>query len=198
MKIINCEQGTKEWFDSKLGIPSASNFDKIITTRGVVSKSKIKYLYRLAGEKVSGIMEETYQNAAMARGVEMEHEARNLYSVITGKQVQEVGFCVNEGKYIFGASPDGLVNDEGCIEIKCPTIAVHVEYLLKNDLPTAYFQQVQGQLFVTDRKWCDFVSYYPGIKSLIIRVERDEKFINALKTELKLFCLELDDVIEKN
>ena len=197
MKIINCEQGTPEWFNAKTGVPSASNFDSIVTTKGIVSKSKTKYLYRLAGEKVSGIIEETYQNAAMLRGIEMEHEARNLYSVLNDVTVEEVGFCLSEGKYVFGASPDGLVESDGGIEIKCPTQVVHVEYLLDNKLPTKYFQQVQGCLLVTGRKWWDFMSYYPGIKPLIIRVERDEKFIEALSTELKLFCLELNDVIEK-
>lgn len=197
MRIVDCLQGTSEWFSARCGIPSASNFDQIITTKLEPSKQRQKYLYRLAGERVSGMAEETYQNNAMLRGIELENEARNLYQVINDVEVKQVGFCLTEGKFVAGASPDGLIGDDGCIEIKCPTMAVHVGYLLDGKLPTDYFQQTQGQLFVTGRTWCDFVSYYPGIKPLIVRVERDEQFIKALTVELEIFCSELEDVIKK-
>lgn len=194
MKIINCEQGSLEWFEARLGIPSSSNFDKIITTAGKPSKQREKYMYRLAGEAVSGVLEESYQNAAMLRGIEMEDEAKQLYTLITGNEVIEVGFCVEEG---YGASPDGLIAEKGCLELKCPLVATHVGYLLANKLPTDYFQQVQGQLLVTGREWADFMSYSPGLKPMIVRVNRDETFINALKIELAVFCEELRVVIGK-
>lgn len=194
MKIINCEQGSLEWFEARLGIPSSSNFDKIITTAGKPSKQREKYMYRLAGEAVSGVLEESYQNAAMLRGIEMEDEAKQLYTLITGNEVTEVGFCVEEG---YGASPDGLIAEKGCLELKCPLVATHVGYLLANKLPTDYFQQVQGQLLVTGREWADFMSYSPGLKPMIVRVNRDETFINALKIELAVFCEELRVVIGK-
>lgn len=194
MKIINCEQGSLEWFEARLGIPSSSNFDKIITTAGKPSKQREKYMYRLAGESVSGVLEESYQNAAMLRGIEMEDEAKQLYTLITGNEVTEVGFCVEEG---YGASPDGLIAEKGCLELKCPLVATHVGYLLANKLPTDYFQQVQGQLLVTGREWADFMSYSPGLKPMIVRVNRDETFINALKIELAVFCEELRVVIGK-
>lgn len=192
MKIVDVVQGSPEWFAVRLGIPTASNFSNIITTKGEPSKQAQKYMYRLAGESVSGQMEETYQNAAMTRGIEMEAEARALYEVVKGVSVQQVGFCLGNS---YGASPDGLIGDDGCLEIKCPTIAVHVEYLLSGKLPTTYFQQVHGEMFVAERKWCDFVSYYPGLKPLIIRVERDENFISKLESELKSFCSELETTI---
>ena len=194
MKVIDCVQGTPEWIAARCGVPSASNFDMIITGKGEPSKQRIKYLYRLAGETITKIPEETYQNAAMQRGIEMESEARQLYELISGESVQEVGFCLAEG---FGASPDGVVGDKGLLEIKCPTMAVHVGYLLDNSLPSEYFQQTQGQLLATGREWVDFFSYYPGLKPLLIRVYRDEKFIKALKIELELFCGELKEIINK-
>jgi predicted phage-related endonuclease len=127
----------------------------------------------------------------------MEVEARLLYEVLKEVEVEQVGFVVGDPDFEYGCSPDGFVGEDGLIEIKCPTIAVHVEYLIKNELPSKYFHQVQGQLLVTGRKWCDFVSYYPVMKPLIIRVERDEAFISSLKIELELFCRELQETIQK-
>ena len=194
MQVINVVQGTPEWFAVRLGIPTASCFDQIVTTKGDPSKSKQKYMYKLAGESITGKSEEQYQNAAMLRGIELEPEARALYQVVSDKVVNKVGFCLSDG---YGASPDGFVGDKGMVQIKCPSLAVHVGYLLENKLPTDYFQQVQGELFVAEREWIDFLSYYPGIKPLIIRVERDDKFITALQTELKSFIQELKETIKK-
>lgn len=194
MKIIDVVQNSKEWFAAKCGIPSSSEFDKIVTTKGEPSKQRQKYLYRLAGETITGISEESYQNETMLRGKEMEFEARKLYSLISGKKVQEVGFCLAEG---FGASPDGLVGKNGVLEIKCPIISTHVGYLLENKLPIDYWQQLQGQLLVTDREWVDFCSYYPGMRPLIIRVKRDKKFIGILEAELKKFCVELKQIVRR-
>jgi len=195
MKIYDFEQMSEEWFKIRCGIPTASNFDKLITSKGESSKQRQKYLYKLAGESVSGKAEETYQNVVMLRGIEMEEEARNLYTVATDNEVQKVGFCLADGGY--GASPDGLVGDKGNIEIKCPIASTHVEYLLANKLPTDYFQQTQGQILVTEREWVDFVSYYPGLKPLIVRVDRDDAFIKKLQIELEVFCQELKEVISK-
>lgn len=194
MKIYDFEQRSEEWFAIRCGKPTASSFDKIVTAKGEPSKQSQKYLYKTAGEHIAGIAEETYQSAAMLRGIELEEEARNLYEMITGREITQVGFCVEDG---CGCSPDGLVGDDGMIEIKCPIISTHVGYLLDNKLPTDYIQQVQGQLLVTGRKWCDFVSHYPGLKPLIIRVERDEKFIGLLSIELKLFTDNLKEIVNK-
>lgn len=194
MKIIKCEQGSPEWFAARCGIPSASNFEKIVTTKGEKSKQREKYLYQLAGEVIIGIPEESYSNAAMQRGTEKEPEARQLYELMTGKTVEQVGFCTDNG---YGASPDGLVDKDGSIEIKCPSLAVHVSYLLEKVLPNDYFQQVQGGLLVTGRKYCDFVSYYPGIKPLVVRVLPDKNFQRILKYELDVFCTELNEIVTK-
>lgn len=194
MRIIDCVQGTPEWFAARCGVPSASNFDLLLCADGKVSKQRTKYLWQLAGETITGIAEETYQSAAMQRGKEMEAEARDLYSLITGQEVREVGFCLADG---FGASPDGFVGEKGLLEIKCPKLATHVGYLLDNILPVDYFQQTQGQLLVTGREWCDFFSYYPGLKPLIVRVTPDKKFQGLLKAELEKLCVELKEIIKK-
>jgi len=197
MKIIDVQQNSPEWFFARLGIPTASNFDKIVDTKGQPSKQKTKYMNKLAGEKVSGLQEETYTNGIMQRGIEMEDEARKLYELQADKEVKQVGLCVSEGNIIYGASPDGLIGSDGLLEIKCPLIATHVSYLLENKLPTDYYQQTQGQLLVTGRKWVDFMSYYPGIKPFIVRVKPDKAFQEALKRELTIFCAELAQVVER-
>ncbi|HCC24821.1 MAG TPA: hypothetical protein DEP85_04845 [Holosporales bacterium] len=197
MIICDAPQGTKEWRQCRCGIPSASEFDKIVTSEGKPSKQRTKYLYRLAGERASGIVEESYQNGDMLRGKEMEDEARQLYSLMYKVKIQQVGFCKVAGKVIYGCSPDGLIGKSGLIEIKCPKMEVHVGYLMDNTLPTDYFQQIQGQLLVTGRKFVDFVSYYPGIKPLIIRAYRDKKFLKLLEPELLEFCNELTQMAKK-
>ena len=195
MKILDIEQQTQEWYTAKAGLPSSSNFDKIVTTKGDFSKQAQQYMYRLAGERITGERESTFQSAAMKRGCILEEEARVLYEMLTGETVNQVGLCIADEGFV--TSPDGLVGDDGLLEVKCPLMATHVEYLLKGKLPMTYFQQVQGQLLVTGRKWCDFMSYYPAMKPLIVRVERDEDFINTLKDTLIGFCKELDIMVEK-
>ena len=197
MKIYDFPQGSPEWFNIRCGIPTASNFDKLVTSEGKPSKQMQKYLWKVAGEYITGIPEETYQNFAMLRGIEMETEARIFYEMVNSVSVQQVGFCVGEPDIEYGCSPDGLVGDKGMIEIKCPSLAVHVGYLLNGELPVDYVQQVQGELLVTGREWNDFISYYPGIKPLVVRVERDEKFIKALKIDLEVFCQGLKEIVKK-
>lgn len=196
MIILEAPQGTDQWLADRLGIPSASNFDKIVTTKGEPSKQAQKYLYQLAAEKVSGIKEDGFQSAAMIRGVEMEAEAVEFYELTQGVDVKGVGFCLHESK-LYGCSPDRLVGEDGILEVKNPLPHTHVEYLLDNKLPIEYFAQVQGQILVTGRKWCDFLSYSKGLRPLIIRVERDEKFIKSLTIELEIFCKNLEEIVNK-
>lgn len=197
MKILEHEQRTPEWFAARKGIPTASNFDRIITTEGKPSKQRQKYLYELAGERLGGIVDESYQSFAMLQGIEREGEARSLYELLYAS-VEEVGFCVSDCG-LFGCSPDGLINENGGIEIKCPLIHTHVEYLLnsKDEVPNDYFQQVQGCLFVTGRQWWDFVSYFPGLPPIIVREEPNDVFQRLLKKELELFCEELNETVNK-
>lgn len=197
MIVLDLEQGTQEWLQARCGTPSASKFDMIVTSTGSPSKQAKKYLYQLAGERVIGKPVESYKSAAMERGIEMEGEAADLYELLTDAEVKRVGICYSDEVKAFSCSPDRLIGEDGLLEIKCPEIHTHVEYLLSGTAPTDYFQQLQGQLLVTGREWVDFMSYYPGLKPLIVRVKRDEKFLSALKGELETFCNELAAVTEK-
>jgi len=196
MIILDCIQLSNEWFQSRCGIPTASHFDKIVTSKGEPSKQAEKYLYQLAGERITGVKEETYQNATMLRGTEMEEEARNLFQMIHDVEVWQVGLVYPDEKKLFSCSPDGLMGDTG-LEIKCPLIHTHVGYLLAGKLPTDYIQQVQGSMLITEFKAWYFMSYYPGLPPLIIKVERDMEFLIKLKVELEAFCEELDRVEDK-
>lgn len=179
MRTINCEQGTEEWFAARLGVPSASMFSKIVTTKGVWSTQADSYINQLVAEQLTGEREEVYQSHHMIRGTELEPEARDLYCLMKDVEVQEVGFCLHDTLKA-GCSPDGLVGDKGGLEIKAPASATHVEYLRGGVLPSRYKQQVMGCLWITGREWWDFVSYHPSMKPLIVRVERDEDYISDL------------------
>src|SRR3990167_3178937 len=192
MKMLNMPQGSEEWFKIRTGLPTSSNFDKIVTADGKASKQREKYLYTLAGEKVSGIKEDTFQSFAMQKGIEKEAEARNYYKMLYDVEVQEVGFCLADNG-LWGCSPDGLIGDDGGVEIKAPLIHTHVSYLLKGKLLEDYYQQAQGSLFVTGRKWWDVMSYYAGLRPVIIKVTPDKVFFKALEVELELFCKNLED-----
>jgi hypothetical protein len=197
MIVLDVEQGGAEWFAARVGIPSASVFDKLVTSKGALSTSRQKLLYKLAGERVLGEKEEGYTNGAMQRGIELEPEARSLFELITGFATKEVGLCYYDKRKDRSCSPDGLVETgmtlmEG-LEIKCPELATHVEYLLGNKLPTKYFQQVQGSMYITGLEKWYFMSYYPSMKPLIVEVERDEIFIAKLDRALNDFVVELDE-----
>lgn len=183
MQIIkNIEQGTDEWLKLRLGVATASNFDKIITTAGKESESLKKYALQLATELMLEIPEPTFKNDIMVRGNELEALAREAYQEETFNVVEQITMfksdCGN-----FGYSPDGLVGNDGLVEIKCPLATTHFKYLIDNKMPSEYWQQVQGGLWVSQRKWIDFVSfnsYFKDKKLFIIRVERNEEFIAKL------------------
>ena len=200
MIILDHEQGTEEWFKSKLGVPSASNFSKIICKdkKGAwVRSSQAKlYMYKLAAEIITEEREDTYKNNAMDRGNELESLARLHYEMVTGYDVTQVGFCLHD-TIKCGCSPDGLINPDGGLEIKCGIGSTQVKRILEDKLPSDYFVQVQGSLFVSDRKWWDFEAYHPKFKSLIVRVCPDLEFHEALKFELTKFNAELDELVEK-
>lgn len=193
MITLDVPQMSPEWFAARAGVPSASCFDKIITTKGAPSKQAQAYLYQLAGERIAGEKCETYMSAAMQRGIELEAEARQLFEMVRDCEVKQVGICYPDPLKRFSCSPDGLLEAEG-VEIKCPLIHTHVGYLLEGKLPTDYFQQVQGGMLVTGFSHWAFMSYFPGLPPLIVRVERDDAFCARLKVELSGFCAELDKV----
>ena len=194
---LSVVQRSPEWFKARCGIPTSSGFDKILTTKGERSKQAEKYMYQLAVERITGIKRESYQNFEMQQGIEREPEARSFYELVKNCKIKEAGICYLDKRKRFSASPDGFVGSDGLIEIKCPIDSTQVSYLLNGGLETDYFQQAQGQLFITGRKWCDLISYFPGIKPLIIRVKQDKEFIKKLEKALYWFCAELDRVVAK-
>jgi hypothetical protein len=193
MKRIDCVQGSDEWISARLGIPSASMYGKIITTQGKWSTQADTYINQLVAEKLTGEQTPFYQNEHMARGTELEPDARKMYEFIKDVEVQEVGFCLHDTLEA-GASPDGLIGEDGGLEIKCPAPATHVEYLRGGKLPSKYKQQVMGCLWITGREWWDFMSYHPSMKPLIVRVERDEDYI----AELEACVSKAVELIEEN
>lgn len=187
MQIFDFAQYSPQWWSARRGIPTASEFDRILTaSTGKLSKSADGYACQLIGEKLSAEYPLTTMNpatAAMERGTALESAARSWYCVYHGAEVREVGFCLS-GCGRFGCSPDGLIGEDGGLEIKCPLPQTQVSWLLSGDLPADYRAQVHGSLIVTGRQWWDFVSYCPGLPELVIRVEPDdytEKLREALE-----------------
>lgn len=179
MRVSNFEQGSQEWLQSRLGKPTASNFGKLITPTGKPSSSADAYINELIAQKITGEIPEFYTNDAMARGNELEPHAKAAYEFINDVEVVEVGLCLHD-EYECGASPDGLINDNAGIEIKCPLPHTHVSYLRDGKVPSKYIPQIQGCLWITGREYWDFMSYHPSMENLIVRVYRDEPYIQKL------------------
>ena len=196
MPQIDCVQYSPEWREARRGIPTASQFSRIVKGDGSRSKSRSAYLYECAAVRLTGIYKDGYKSAAMQEGNDREELSRWIYAMEQEVIVDEVGFCVSEcGRW--GASPDGLIGEDGLLELKNPEAHTHIEYLLSGKLPTAYVQQVQGELLVTEREWADFCSYSPKLPLFILRVYRDDLFCDKLEAELVTFCEELDEICEK-
>ncbi len=192
MRIIDCVQGTDTWWEAKRGVPSASNFDQIITPKKMTaSASQIPFITRLI-EDIKNPSPNYFTtqggpvNAATDYGRATEDEARRWYEIQpeAGK-VTQVGFCLtDDGR--FGCSPDGLVDPDGGLELKCPTRHVHLLYLLAGVLPLEYKCQVHGCLVVTGRKWWDFVSYCKDEEKFRVRVVPDA-FTQAMRIQMEVF-----------
>lgn len=180
MKIHNFEQRTEDWYNIRKGKMTASNADTIIAN----GKGLETYIYNLMAEYYSSAEKENYINADMQRGIDLEPEARLEFEFYTNLDVQEVGFI--EYNEFIGVSPDGLIGDDGLIEIKCPNDSVYFKLLLSDNIKPEYIAQMQMQLYVTDRQYCYFVSYNPNFeKSLYIKkITRDEEMIEKLKKGL--------------
>ncbi len=196
MQTIHTDQRSDEWFKLRVGsIGGSSIADAVAGGSGATRK---KLLYKLAGEILSGEKQEGYTNDHMLRGIEQEPEARNLYSLMTGFEVEEVGMVRHSDYKHY--SPDGLVNPNGKIEIKCVIPSVQIETILQNKVPATYRKQIQWGLDICEREWCDFVSYSPLIidqQIFIIRVERDEKLIKTLHEGADKFIEEMLQIVEK-
>lgn len=196
MRVINCEQGTEEWLAARLGVPSASSFGKLITPTGKKSSTFDSYVNQLVAERITGEATPFPQTDAMARGSELEPHARDFYEFMTDNEVKEVGF-IKHAVMEAGCSPDGLIDEMGGLEIKCPLAHTHVETLRSGKMPTKHVPQVQGCMWITRREWWDFVSYHPSMESLIVRVERDDEYIEKMAELIAEACEIIDTNVRR-
>ena len=198
MIVVDLEQGSPEWFQEKLGKPSASNISKILTNDGKPSKQREGYLYELAAQIITGKYEEVYKNPAMEQGNEREQESRNYLEVVLGVNIKKTGVIYKDERKLFLCSPDGIAENESFgAELKNPLGKTQVKYLLDGTLPSEYFGQVQMSLYVTGLPYWWFLSYVPLMNPLMIKVEPDKAYQKALAVELELFTGELESVIKK-
>lgn len=192
MEIINCEQGTPEWYAARAGIPTASMFATVMA-KGE-GKTRAKYLYQLAGEIITGEPMESFSNAHMERGKEMEAEARDTYAFVHGVRPEQIGFIRNGTK---GCSPDSLIGADGMCEIKTKLPHLQIEVLLRGSCPPEHKAQCQGALWVAEREWIDFVSYWPKMPLFVHRVHRDEEYIKTLSDAVDTFNEELSALVDR-
>jgi hypothetical protein len=184
-------QGTTAWLKLRAGIPTASCFDMILTPKGKPSTSAERYLYELLAERILGRPIVKAVTTWMDRGSQTEAEAVAYYESLRDLDTVKVGFVTNDAGSI-GASPDRLVGDDGLLEIKVPKESTHVGYLLNGTVGDTYWPQLQGQLWITERKWVDIMSYSPGMPEAVIRVQRDEAYIEKLAATVTAFSFELE------
>lgn len=192
------EQGTPEWFAARLGRVTASKISDVMSKgRGnAPSATRANYMAQLVAERLTGEAAESYTNAAMQHGTETEPQARAQYTMRTGNVVQEVGFIPHPDGIHAGASPDGLVGDDGLVEIKCPNTATHIATLRGASIDRKYLLQMQWQMICTGRAWCDFVSYDPRMPhELALKVQRvhhDETLAGEISSAVSEFLGELE------
>jgi hypothetical protein len=180
----------------KLGIPTSSNFHKIITAQGKPSKQWRDYACLLIAERILQRRTELYHSPAMERGLIVEAEAVDWYEFDQDVTVQKIGF-ITDDNHMVGCSPDRLVGEDGLLEIKAPLPHTQVEYWISGELGERFRPQLQGQLYISQRSWVDIVCWHDVLPKLVVRVEPDEEFIKALDRELEMFNYFIERVMEK-
>ena len=187
---LDCEQGSEEWLAARLGIPTATGFENIVTATGKKSASYIKYMAELIEESILG-SGDTFKSGFMERGNQLEPQARAAYEFLTGNDVIQVGgVYLNENRDVM-VSPDGLIPSlKKGLEIKCPKMSTHIRYLLEGGVPAEYAIQVQANLWVTGYETWDFVSYCPEYQKqtlYLFTTERNEKLMKAFDEHIPQF-----------
>lgn len=193
-------QGSAEWLAIRCGKVTASRVaDVIAKTKTGYGASRANYMAELIAERLTGAPAEKFISGPMAWGTEKEPEARALYEFLTDAEVNQVGFVPHPTISDSGASPDGLVGNDGLVEIKCPNTATHIETLLGSTGASKYLTQMQWQMACTGRQWCDFVSYDPrlpdSMRLFVTRIVRDDALIEELSAEVGKFLAELDEKV---
>jgi len=195
------EQNSEAWFQARCGMPTASKFSMLVTSTGAPSKSMEGYAYDKACEKFAGQQVDPFAGSVWTNaGTDDESAERDKYDFLSDDDVAELGF-VTDDEVTCGCSPDSLVGDDGLLELKrlkgSLLIEANLYYLRHNKIQTKYVQQVQGQMMILERKWCDVVFYNPLLPSLTIRVYPDEKVVAGLKAQIKACNKLRDEVLEK-
>jgi putative phage-type endonuclease len=198
--MTGCDQRSAEWFAARLGKATASRVADIIAkTKTGPSTSRKNYAAQLVAERLTGVPAETFTNGAMQWGTDTEAEARDAYRVHTLCEVKECGFIDHPTIGMSGASPDGLIGDDGLLELKCPNTATHIDTLLGKSAPAKYVHQMQWQMACTGREWCDFVSFDPRLpetmRLFVVKVRRDDGLIAELEAEVRAFLSEVDETV---
>lgn len=198
--MADIEQRSAEWFSIRCGKATASRIaDVIAKTKSGYSASRANYAAQLVLERLTGTVAESYSNAAMEWGTAQEPDARIAYEFDKNAAVEQVGFVPHPTIAMAGASPDGLVGDNGLVEIKCPSSATHLETLAGKAIPGKYQAQMLWQMACTGRAWCDFVSYDPRLPEtmqlFVRRLERDDARIAELEAEVMVFLTEIDTTV---
>lgn len=194
-------QGTDAWRLARLGKVTASRVADVMAKgkAGAPSATRATYMGQLIAERMTGEPMETFSNATMQRGNEIEPDARAAYCFLRDADVEEVGFVDHPRVLMSGASPDGLVGLQGQVEIKCPNTATHIETLIAGAPPAKYRKQMLWQLACTRRAWCDFVSFDPRmpahLRLFVGRVTAEASEITEMETEVAAFLRELDDKV---
>lgn len=188
---LDCEQGSEEWLQARLGIPTATGFENIVTATGKKSSAQIKYMAELIEESIIGLQDESFKSRFMERGNQLEPLARSAYEFITGNAVTQVGgVYLDENKEVI-VSPDGLIPElKKGLEIKCPKMSTHIRYLLEGGVPSEYIIQVQANLWVTGYATWDFVSYCPEYQKqplYIFTARRDQALMTAFNKLIPQF-----------
>lgn len=186
---LDVEQGSAEWHVARLGIPTASQFHRLLTPKTrKLGAGATTYMHELLAEWLIGIPAGPEAKSYIARGNDLEPWAVSYYELQRSVTTEKAGVCLRDDRMV-GCSPDRLVGADGGLELKCPGAPQHVANLL--DMQDDYFAQVQGNLYVTGRRWWDLMSYHPEIPAALVRVERDEGYIAALDTALGSFVADL-------
>lgn len=196
-EIIDVEQNSEAWFAARCGIPTASKFKVVMAEgvqKGTASKQRRDYINRLAAEQVTGISEESYENAHMIRGREEEATARARYGFMQGVEPQIVGFIRNHGA---GGSPDALISDTGLLEIKTALGHILIDKIRRDNFPSEHEAQCQGNLWIAEREFVDLAIYSPGLPLYVVRGYRNAAKIREIAAAVSAFNDELAEVVEK-
>ncbi len=196
------DQGSDAWFAERCGRVTASRIaDLMAKTKSGWGASRANYAAQIITERLTGCVAPSFTNAAMIHGTETEPEARRAYEFFVDRDVVETGFVPHPSIGMAGASPDGLVGDDGLLELKCPQSATHIETLLTGTVPDKYVKQMMFQMACTGRQWCDFASYDPRLpermRLWVKRVERDAETVDEIECAVVEFIAEIDEKLGK-